>query len=317
MRFFERIGARAAAWAERTNPWTNVYGLGRTLLALSAIVTLVFSRPESLFCPATGRPYAVGSTGVAAFSFFALLRDHLELARVVAVAALAVVASGWRPRYTALVHWWLAFSFAASATLVDGGDQIAADLCLLLIPVALTDGRRWHWDRGPAGEVGEWEAMRRIVALLATIVIRLQMAGVYFHAALGKTRPQEWLDGTAIYYWFNDPGFGAPAWMMPLLRPLLLNAASVTLLTWGVIALEFLLAAALFMPQRAWRPLLVAAIFFHAGIALIHGLISFAIAMAAGLILYLRPWDRPFHLPQPRSFPARAAKAVPAGIAGR
>src|SRR5690606_40939524 len=52
-----------------------------------------------------------------------LAPDHLELARWLSVVALLVVASGWRPRLTALPHWWLTWSLSVSATLTDGRSE--------------------------------------------------------------------------------------------------------------------------------------------------------------------------------------------------
>ena len=54
-------------------------------------------------------------------------------------------------------------------------------------------------------------------------------------------------------------------------------------------AFEALLAAALFMRSRHRRRLFVFAVSFHCGIALLHGILTFAIAMEAALILYLLP----------------------------
>jgi antimicrobial peptide system SdpB family protein len=98
----------------------------------------------------------------------------------------------------------------------------------------------------------------------------------------------EWADGTAVYYWFTDPIFGAPHWLSPVLTPLLMNPVTVTMLTWGAILLEVFLFTGLVMDKKHRKQLLLCGIAFHAGIAVIHGLISFAIAMWAALLLYLR-----------------------------
>ncbi len=55
------------------------------------------------------------------------------------------------------------------------------------------------------------------------------------------------------------------------------------------ILLEVLLFTGLVMDKRYRKPLLVAGIAFHAGIAIVQGLGSFAIAMCGALILYLYP----------------------------
>ena len=294
-----RIHAAVATWVGRIDPWTNVYGLARTVLASATLATLLFNGSTTLFRPAAGLPTCPNCFGIGRAGLFCLLgKDHLELARWIAVAVLLAAASGWRPRVTGLLHWWVAFSLQASATTIDGGDQAAAVLTLLLLPVTLTDGRCWHWNRRARLANPATEAVRRVVALSALLTIRVQVAGIYFHAAVGKMKVPEWVDGTVLYYWFTDPTFGAPPWLRTVLMPLLRNGITVSVMTWGSMALELALCAALVMPRRAWAPLLWAGIAFHMGIALIQGLPSFSLTMIGALILYLRPLDRPFSLPQ-------------------
>ncbi len=47
-----RIGRWGRRWAASATPWTNVYGVGRTLLALGTLVTLAFTRTSQLILPA-------------------------------------------------------------------------------------------------------------------------------------------------------------------------------------------------------------------------------------------------------------------------
>ncbi|MGZ3447908.1 MAG: hypothetical protein ACXU88_19650, partial [Myxococcaceae bacterium] len=61
--------------------------------------------------------------------------------------------------------------------------------------------------------------------------------------------------------------------------------------------LELCIAGAMVAPLRFRRVLLPVAVLFHFGIALTHGLPTFAITMSAALVLYLRPWWRPFQIP--------------------
>ena len=113
------------------------------------------------------------------------------------------------------------------------------------------------------------------------------MLGLYLHAGLSKLGVSEWVDGTAIFYWFRSVIFGAP----PLLRPLLDAITDVPLLvalvTWGSVAIEIALGVALFLPRREQAALLVSGLLFHDGIAICMGLWSFDTAMTAALILYL------------------------------
>lgn len=310
--------SRISRWADeqsRRNPWTNVYGTARTLIALGSLLTLVLSHTRSLFSPAADRAFAVGCEGYATASLFCRAGvENLEVARWIAVLVLLLVVVGWRPRFTGVLHWYVAWSFMVSATIVDGGDQVAAILALLLVPVTLTDPRRWHWSRA-AGvrppNVGGWLAV--LVALSSLVVIRIQVAAIYFHSTVGKLGVEEWIDGTVLYYWFTHSYFGAPAWLRPLVWVFLDSALLLPLVTWGVLALEAFLFAGLIADRRYWQPLLVMGISMHLGIALVHGIVSFSTIMFGALILYLRPFDREFPVPaRLRRRPARQVRALAA-----
>lgn len=311
------IGRRADAWAARVDPWTNVYGVARTLLALGTLGTLLFSHSSSLFRPAAGRPDVRRCDGFSEISLFCQLpADRLEWARWIAIAILLVVASGWRPRITGLLHWWVAVSVTSSAVLIDGGDHVTTIFTLLLLPVTLTDRRKWHWERGVAeAPLSERATALRLIALSALVAARIQLAIVYFHAAVAKIPVEEWANGTAVYYWFTDPAMGMADWMRPVLLPVLANPIGVSLLTWGPMLLEVVLFMGLTMDRRWWKYLLIAGIGFHGGIALVHGLVSFWFAMSGALILYLRPADQPFPLPHAPPALARRSSAAPAPAA--
>ena len=279
-------------------PWTNVYGLARTLLAGATLLTLLCNRADFLFRP-LGVEIAqeVHDIPLLGISLFTLLPgDRLEIARCLAIAILALVVVGWRPRITGLLHWWVTASFAVSSVIVEGGDQAAAILTLLLVPVTLTDGRRSHWsapeppdaDRRP----GVAAAVATAVATSALALVRLQMAVIYFFACTAKLGVAEWANGTALYYWFLHPTFGVDGWRRALLLPILVDPVGVTLMTWGAMAIEALLFMGLLMERRFRPHLLVTGILFHAGIAAIHGLPTFGMIMIAGLVLYLVPTDR-------------------------
>src|SRR5439155_8663926 len=101
---FSIVGARVRRVIDSSSPWTNVYGVARTLIALGTLATLAFSHSTSIFRPAVGIDQVPQCVGPARASLFcAFGHDHLELARWVAVATLTVVAIGWRPRVTGLV----------------------------------------------------------------------------------------------------------------------------------------------------------------------------------------------------------------------
>ncbi|MFC5824414.1 sporulation-delaying protein SdpB family protein [Nonomuraea insulae] len=284
--------ARAGIWIRSrldlsATAWTSMVGLVRTLLALGTLGTLLATPAPVLLSPLAGgvRPPVCSGAGMASI-WCVLPAGGGEVAKWASVAILLLVASGWCPRITAIPHWWVSWSFINSVTIQDGGDQVTAVLTLLLIPVALTDRRRWHWSRSTVAPGSE---PVRMVATVTLLLIRIQVLVLYLHAGLAKLGVPEWVDGSAMYYWFRSVIFGAP----PLLRPLLDVLTDVpillALLTWGSIAIEVLLGVALFMPRRARYVLLASGLLFHEAIAASMGLWSFDMAMSAALILYLTP----------------------------
>jgi len=273
-------------------PWTNVYGVARSVLALATLLTLLGDSSEQLFQPLlVADPGILDRSAVERASLFFLARNHLTAAKVLAVVVLLLVIIGWRPRLTALPHWWVSYSFAASASLIDGGDQIVATLSLLLLPVGMTDTRAWHWrGAGVGGRVAS------VAAQTGWLLVRVQVAAIYLFAAILKLRTAEWADGTALYYVWTSSIFGAPGVFRPI-TDWVGQTVLVVPLTWGVLLLEFCLGAALVAPLRFRTRLLPLALLFHVGIAVLHGMPTFALTMCAALVLYLRPWWRPFEFP--------------------
>ncbi|WNZ61405.1 hypothetical protein QEG98_36945 [Myxococcus sp. MxC21-1] len=83
------LGNRARAWVAGPSPWSNTYGLARTLVALGTGGTLAFSDTTTLFRPVAGIPEAPVCEGIRAASFFCVL---LRLAGGGAVGGGAVAA---------------------------------------------------------------------------------------------------------------------------------------------------------------------------------------------------------------------------------
>jgi antimicrobial peptide system SdpB family protein len=309
------IGRIARRWAIEIDPWTNVYGVARTLMAGATALTLALNGTSTLFRPLAGNPASPPFCQVflQKTDIFCLMPHHLDVARWIAVSILLVVASGWRPRITGVLHWWVSMALQISASTVDGGDQCASVLTLLIVPITLMDDREWHWSARKPGKVGGWEEIKRLVAISTSVAVRLQVAGIYYHAAVGKLRVTEWSDGTAIYYWLTHPLFGLNKVFEPMVRPLLVSPIAVPMLTWGVIILELFLMMGIVATERVKKILLAAGILLHSAIMLFQGLGSFSLTMFGALILFLRPFDEPFHMPQRLSLidRLRAAKPIP------
>lgn len=276
--------------------WTNVYGLARTFLALGTLLTLCFNDVGILFRQGVGVEEFPSCIGPSAYSLFCFFSHDLVLAKGISIVILLSVISGFYPRITGILHWWVSFSFMNSSLIVDGGDQVTAVLTLLILPICLTDGRRNHWQNAtsPVEIPSLGLNIRQIVAFSTLWIIRIQVAFIYFHAGIAKLEVEEWANGTALYYWFNNTMLGASDWLSPILNLMTSNAVFVSFSTWGILLLEILLFAAIFMRKKDREKLLIVGIVFHFGIILIFGLVSFFCAMAAALILYLRPFEKTF-----------------------
>jgi antimicrobial peptide system SdpB family protein len=285
------FGNLVSRWSNDSKPWTNVYGLARTLMATGTMLTLIANDIPDLFPRVAGMPEPpICQGGMSAGMFCLFPKTQLEIARIVCILLLAVVATGYRPRIFGLVHWFVTVSFQMGASSLDGGDQVSTCLTLLLLPVTLTDTRKWHWEEWKEDPSDKWLETKRFFAKTSLWLCRFQMAGIYFHASAGKYACTEWNNGTALYYWFSHPLYGVSDWARPIFMPILTHS-TVALMTWGIIVAEFVLVGGLFTAKKYWKYLLVLGLSLHFGIALFQGLVSFCFAMSAGLILYLRPTE--------------------------
>ncbi|GIH11518.1 hypothetical protein Rhe02_95850 [Rhizocola hellebori] len=279
------LGRRARP-AMANAPWGSGLGLARTLIALGTLGTLLATSPRTLLAPLADGTLPPTCSDLTKFGLWCVLPGgHGETARWLSIAVLVVVAAGWRPRYTGIAHWYVAWSLMANVSILDGGDQVTTVLTLLLVPITLTDPRRWHWQAMPQRAPG----LSRVVAYTALIVVQIQIAAIYLHASVAKLAVREWADGTAMFYWLRHPTFGASGLARPIAEFLTDSPVGVAMMTWSSIALEFALAVALLLrpPLRRW--LLLAGLVFHGLIALSMGLISFSTAMSGALLLYLLP----------------------------
>jgi antimicrobial peptide system SdpB family protein len=265
------------------NYHTNVYGFVRSLLALALLLTILLNGKEYLF------PNSFSYKMINNYDYFNLFKllghEHINLSLVISVVILLWVISGYLPQLSGVFHYFIANSFFHSTLLMDGGDQISSNLCLILIPFTITDKRLNHWsvsNKTPS-------LYGNIICYFSLFLVCLQMSVLYFHAAISKINVADWLNGTACYYWFTHNTFGVSDDFSPLFFKLLSNRYIVSSFTWGTILLETLLFAAIFMNQSLKKKLLIMGIIFHISIWLIHGLFSFSIAMCAGLIIYLYP----------------------------
>jgi antimicrobial peptide system SdpB family protein len=273
---------------------TNVYGIARAVLASGTLITFLFNDSSILFSINPDHYKMFGDTLFSYLNLFYLLSSHHIIAKIVSIVVLLSVLSGWRPRITGILHWYVTYSFFLACDFFDGGDQIASILSLLLIPFCLCDDRKWVWSRKEQTAPSAGRKTINIFLNVLYFVIRLQICVIYFHSGIAKMNVNEWINGTATYYWFTNPIYGVSDWLRPLTVYLFSKSIVVVLFTWGAIIFEIILAMSIMMKKQTynWKILLISGIAFHFGIVVFHGLISFFFSMSAGLILYLFPLYR-------------------------
>lgn len=293
---FDKLNIYIIKWATDNNPWTNVYGLSRTIMAFSTALTLALNNAETIFKPAVGIDEYPVCSNIGAISIFCLTSNDyfwLNIMRWISILILLIVASGWRPRVTALFHWWISFSLQVSGLTLDGGEQVAAVFTLLLLPIALTDPRKSHWEKIKEPEKIKDKIYAKIMALVAFSIIRIQVALLYFSSTTAKLTDPEWIDGTAVYYYLQDPMLGLNPWLEKIFNPIL-SSWLIIFPTWGTLLVQILLIVALFAPRKRRKYILIIAICMHEVFALFLGLISFSLIMFSILLLYLRPYEDEF-----------------------
>lgn len=271
----------------RTNVFTTTYGMSRACLAIGTLISLLFT-PVSYYFPSEVFEEYPGDQHLMPNLFLMLGRENLQLTTLFAIFVLLLVVSGYLPQLSGILHAWVSHSFFSASVIIEGGDQLTQILTLLLMPVTLADKRINHWchtdffsyKRGPVVEYFCYSTI---------VIIQIQMSIVYFFAASDKLAVQQWIDGSAFYYWFNSYPFGANQLLHFLFDPIVENIYLSPIVNWGVLILEVCLCAAFFMNRTAKNYLLILGILFHLLIFFVHGLGTFFFAMTGGLILYLYP----------------------------
>lgn len=273
------------------NCLSNVYGLARSLIALSTLLTLLFNPIYDLFAPMSGiDQYPTGNGILSLFNIVPANYFYLSVVKWFFIVLLLLIIIGWRPRYTGIIHWYISYSFYTAASTLDGGDQVAVAITFLLIPITLVDNRKWHW------KSSDFKSnFSRVVAIVPYYMIRLQVSLIYLHSFLAKVLREDWVNGTAVYYYLQDPLFGLNNFFLFMVNPII-KSWLVVIPTWGTLIVQLVLFGALFAPKKHWKYYFIIGIFMHEIFALMLGLFSFSIAMAGALILYLIPIDKKLKL---------------------
>jgi hypothetical protein len=263
---------------------SNVLQYARSFLALSLILTLICSPFKDLF-PDFHIIKLKDNLRELSFLNYYLWFSNMKIPYYFTLLILALVIAGIYPRFLSLFHWWATYSTFYTMFIIEGGDQISVIIVLLLIPICLIDPRKSGWTTVNKTIVPKNKYLI-FFSYSVFIVIQIQLGMLYLNAGVAKLLVSEWIDGTAVYYWFNNNIFGAPDYIKFLIGPLFTNSITVTLINWGVIGLEIMMFVGLFLKQKMKYVLFIFAFIFHFLIFLIHGLGTFWISMTGCLILY-------------------------------
>jgi antimicrobial peptide system SdpB family protein len=270
------------------NPQSRVIALARSGLALSQVLTLVFTPAAYLYeVPILGQPSTGQCTrfleNVSLFCVVGGLPD--DIVQILMILGLIVVISGWLPRFTSILHFWLSYSFAHAVALPDGGDTVLVFTTFFLVFVCLPDARIWHWSQSNSWSSARFGALQGI-SWAAHWALRFQVAYIYLHSALAKLSVENWSEGSALYYIVRGEFFGTANFFQGFVF-LLTSIPIVALsLSWGTMIVECLIAVSLLSKQPVAQTAgFVACAMLHVGIIAFIGIWSFALAMIFSVMI--------------------------------
>lgn len=212
---------------------------------------------------------------LAAGSSVALFETVFHLGLVACVAMLLGVGG----RLAIVAVWATSWSlWSVNPFLIDGGDNIAM-VVLPLLALTRCCERLSLWRPFASVPLVRRATCSWPVTTLsnaAALGICVQICLVYFLSGMYKAQGAMWVDGTALYYVML-----VPEYFYPPLTPLLLGS-DLAIVVGTYASMVMLIAFPFLVLSRRTRLVAVAGmLMFHLSIAVMMGLTSFALAMAA------------------------------------
>ncbi len=205
------------------------------------------------------------------------------------VTHTVLLLAGWHSRIQAVaVLIWLTSFHDRNYAIVDGEDTLFRLFAFYL--ALCPSGYAFSIDAWLRRRKGETDAKPPIPWALR--LFQIQMSVVYLSSAIAKSGGSDWTSGKALYYVARlDDSFGK----LPTPDVLYDKLWLVKLMTWGVLAAEWLLPVLLWI-KRSRKAAVVVAIVFHLAIDWSMNLFLFHWLMILGLLSFLEydelPWVR-------------------------
>lgn len=252
------------------------------ILGAATGLTLLANPTDIFFLPDAQGPTPTCGP-IAQWTLFCLLDSNLELARwLLFIFCIPLVLGICMPLAGAL-HLYAALALSLSTLGVEGGDQLVVNVSILLIIYQiLLSSKRWL----KSNKIEKTTSQFKLVILAC---ITFQLAFVYFESGVGKISQQQWQEGTALWYWFQNSAYSGPSLVADFALFLLKFPILSGLISWGTIAFQLSLCVAIIAVRNfaIRRTFLVAGVLFHIAIWIIFGLPSFGLVMTACLLLVL------------------------------
>lgn len=277
--------ARAVNRSLARSPHGFQLTLARSTLALSTLMVLAANSTQVLLHdPSRAELSPTSCHGAGSLGAFCLAPSQsAEQVRWLLVLLCVPALLGLVPAVAAPLHAYAAFTVAANTVGIEGGDYLVATSTVVLAVVCLTDRRLQGWSSRASGR----PTLAFIPAQVLLLGLRLQVAYVYLEAATVKQSHPIWADGSALWYWLQQPNFGARPEVRDFLTPVLAHGPVLHAMTWGVILTEYVLAVAVLSARRrnARFLTLAVAVSMHLVFAIVLGLITFFVSMVGVLLL--------------------------------
>jgi antimicrobial peptide system SdpB family protein len=259
----------------------NVY---RSLLALSTLIVFLFNWDSMKDIYYFGQnPFNLQFFKFDIFSVFGF-----NMGYTLSIITLITVILGYFPSVSAVLHFYIQASFILHyPNMSDGGDYIITIILFLLIFSFVTDTRMNIWQKPKENWFNE-NFLKKTVYLNYQ-AIRIFICVVYFHASVSKFHVTEWYNGTAIYYFLNDPLSGNAALLEnSIFKNIVASPFLIAMISWGALLIETLIAFMLFVTNYKTRKrVFYLGCVLHFCIAPLFFIPMFSFRMIIGLYFYL------------------------------